>query len=210
MYNPPRYSSSDLDEAFRLMERNPFATVVTMAERKPFISHLPITAKMIDGNIELIGHLAKANPHWRFFSNGSTTIVFHGPHAFITPKWYTKNDVPTWNYLTVHAEGKVDLIESYEGLLDCLRELTVHSEKYWPSGWEFFIPEDLAGDHLQKGIVGFKMKVENFNFKKKLHQNAKEEDRAGVLRGLETRDDDQSRALLDEMLKMYSRDGKKL
>lgn len=119
------------------MERNPFATVVTVVERKPFISHLPITPKMIDGNIELIGHLAKANPHWQILSNNPTTIVFHGPHAFITPKWYTKNDVPTWNYLTVHAEGKVDLIESYEGLVDYLRELAVQSEIHWPSGWEW-------------------------------------------------------------------------
>ncbi len=210
MYNPPRYASHDPGEALRLMEQNPFATVITVSEQKPFISHLPVAAKMLDGRIELMGHLARTNPHWRLFANNPTTIVFHGPHAYITPKWYAQNDVPTWNYLAVHAEGEVDLIEGREDLLDCLRGLATHLEERWPSGWELFIPEDLSGDQLQKGIVGFKMKVESFNFKKKLHQGSREENRAGVLRGLGTRTDDQSRALLEEMLKMYARDGKDL
>lgn len=207
MYNPQRFKSADTNEAFHLMDQNPFATVITVVDGKPFISHLPITPKKVGDKIELIGHLARANPHWKSFSSSQVTVIFHGPHTYITPKWYAENDVPTWNYSTVHVTGKIELIESHDGIVDCLKELTAHVEKHWPSGWEFFIPDDLTGDMLPKSIAGFKIKVAEINFKKKLSQNRTPADRAGVLKGLETRDDDNSRSVLSEMKKLYSSTG---
>ncbi len=207
MYNPQRFKSGDTNEAFDLMDKNPFATVITVVEGKPFVSHLPLTPKMVGNEIELIGHLARANPHWKSFANSQATVIFHGPHTYITPKWYAENDVPTWNYSTAHVTGKIELIESHDGIVGCLKELTTHVERRWPSGWEFFIPDDLTGDILPKSIVGFKIKVDEINFKKKLSQNRTPVDRAGVLKGLETRDDDNSRSVLSEMMKLYSSTG---
>lgn len=115
--------------------------------------------------------------------------------------------MPTWNYSTAHVTGKIELIESRDGIIDCLKELTAHIERHWPSGWEFFIPDDLTGDILPKSIVGFKIKADEINFKKKLSQNRTTADRAGVLKGLETRDDDNSRSILTEMKKLYSSTG---
>lgn len=207
MYNPQRFKSEDDQEVFELMDRHPFATVITVVDGKPFVSHLPITPKKIGDKIELIGHLARANPHWRSFVNSQATVLFHGPQTYITPKWYAEDDVPTWNYSTVHVTGPVDLIESTEGIVECLKELTTHIERHWPSGWEFFIPGDLTGDVLSKSIVGFKIKADEINFKKKLSQNRSPADRAGVLKGLETRSDDSSRSVLTEMRKLYSLNG---
>ncbi len=154
-----------------------------------------------------MGHIARANPHWRAFSNSQATVIFHGPHTYITPKWYAQNDVPTWNYVTVHATGKIELIESNEGIVECLKELTAHVERYWTSGWDFFIPDDLAGETLSKSIVGFTIRIDDLNFKKKLSQNRTPPDRAGVLKGLETRNDDNSRSILNEMKKLFSPNG---
>jgi transcriptional regulator len=207
MYNPERFKSAETDEAFDLMKKNPFATVISVVESKPFISHLPLTPKKVGEHIELIGHLARANPHWKFLTASQVTVIFHGPHTYITPKWYVENDVPTWNYLTVHVTGKVELLESYDGIIDCLQELTAHVEQHWPSGWDFFIPDDLTEDVLPKSIVGFRIKTDGINFKKKLSQNRAPDDRAGVLRGLDSRNDDNSRAILSDMLKMYSPNG---
>jgi transcriptional regulator len=186
------------------MDQNPFATVITIVEGKPFVSHLPLTPKNLGDKIELIGHLSRANPHWKSFSNFQVTVIFHGPHTYITPKWYAGNDVPTWNYLIAHVTGKVELIESHDGIVECLKELADHIERQWPSGWEFFIPDDLAGDILSKNIVGFKIKIDEINFKKKLSQNRTAADQAGVLKGLESRGDDNSRSVLAEMKKLYS------
>jgi transcriptional regulator len=204
MYNPPRFKSENLDQAFELMDSYPFATVISIADGKPFVSHLPLTPKRSSDGIKLVGHLARANPHWKLLANSPSTAVFHGPHTYITPQWYAGGGVPTWNYSTVHASGSVELIEDHAGIVECINELTKHIERRWPSGWDFFIPDDLAGEVLAKSIVGFKINPVEINFKKKLSQNRSPADRAGVLRGLETRDDDNSRAILAEMQKLYS------
>lgn len=207
MYNPQRFKSADINEAFDLIDRNPFATVITVVDSKPFVSHLPLTPKRDGDKIELVGHLARANPHWKSFANSQVTVVFHGPHTYITPKWYAENDVPTWNYSTAHVTGKIELVESYDGIIGCLKELTAHVERHWSSGWEFFVPDDLKDEHLTKSIVGFKINVDEINFKKKMSQNRSPADRAGVLNGLKSRSDDNSRFVLDEMKKIYSLDG---
>ena len=207
MYNPQRFKSDDINEVFDLMDQNPFATVVTVVDGRPFVSHLPLTPKMLGNTIELIGHLARANLHWKSFANSQTVVIFHGPQTYITPKWYAENGVPTWNYSTVHVTGKIELIESYEGIVECLQDLTAHIERHRPSGWEFLIPDDLKGDILTRSIVGFRIKVEEIQFKKKLSQNRTAADRAGVLMGLETRDDDNSQSVLKEMKKLYTLTG---
>jgi transcriptional regulator len=207
MYNPQRFQSVDHNEAFELMDGNPFATLMTVVDNKPFVSHLPLTSKKVGNRIEIIGHLARANPHWKTFANSQATVIFSGPQTYITPQWYAENDVPTWNYSTVHVTGKIELIESHDGIVECLKELTAHVERHWPSGWDFFIPDDLTGDILPKSILGFRIQAEQINFKKKLSQNRSPADRAGVLKGLATRGDDNSKAVLAEMMKLYSTSG---
>jgi len=208
MYNPTRYQDSNQDEIFELMDQYPFATVISVGPDGPVVSHLPITPKRVEGKIELIGHLARANLHWQSLEQGKTLVIFQGPHTYVTPMWYKKNNVPTWNYVTLHASGATQLIQDHEGLVDCLKELTNHVERNWHSGWEFYLPEDLGPVQLPKAIVGFRIQVEKFNFKKKLSQNRSEEDRAGVLEGLKLRRDENSRLVFDEMSKLYLADGK--
>lgn len=207
MYNPQKYKSVDHDEAFDLMDRYPFATLITVSEGRPFVSHLPLTPKKVGDRVELIGHLARANPHWKLFMGSEVTAIFHGAHTYITPQWYAENDVPTWNYSTAHAKGSIELIEDEEGILGCLRELTTHVERHWASGWEFFVPEDLSGEILPRSILGFKIKVSEIAYKKKLSQNRTTADRAGVLKGLATRIDENSRLVLEEMSKLYTVEG---
>lgn len=199
MYNPIKFKSEDQGEAFALMDKYPFATLINVINGQTHISHLPLTPKRVGHEIELIGHMARANPHWTSFLNSQATVIFHGPHTYITPKWYADGGVPTWNYMTVHAIGTVELIEDYQGLVMCLQELTTHVERHWPSGWNFEIPDNLSGNILPKNIVGFRIKVEQINFKKKLSQNRTLADQAGVREGLESRSDDNSREVLEQM-----------
>ena len=212
LYNPPRFRVDDLDGAFEIMDKNPFATVISVAEGgEPVISHLPLTPKWIQGGggIELIGHLARANPHSKVIGTGSIHVVFHGAHAYITPKWYVHDSVPTWNYTAVHVKGRVELIETFEGLIDCLQDLSAHAERHWPSGWKFWVPEDLGEKFLPKKILGFRISIDELSFKKKLSQNRPPEEVAGVLRGLEARGDAGSLALLEDMRKLYADSGER-
>ena len=126
-----------------------------------------------------------------------------------SPEWYTDGDVPTWNYSIVHLTGQVQLIESVDGITDCLKLLTKQTEVLWPSGWNFYVPEDLAGDVLSKSIVGFKITADDFNFKKKMSQNRTAADRVGILKGLHGREDEQSHLVRKIMSDMYSANGEK-
>ncbi len=189
------------------MSQYPFATLITVAENTPLVSQVPLTPIWMGEKIVLVGHLARANSHWKSFALSKATVIFQGPHTYITPKWYVENDVPTWNYSTVHVTGQIELIESADGIVDCLNLLTAHVEQNWPSGWEFFIPDDLSGNALAKSIIGFRIIVDEINYKKKLSQNRSPADRAGVLEGLESRLDDNSRLILEEMRKLYTPTG---
>jgi len=207
MYTPQRFKSSDTAEAFEHMDCYPFAALVSVVDGKPVVTHLPLTPKRTGDQVELIGHFAKANPHWKSLAGAEVTAIFQGPHTYITPVWYAEDNVPTWNYSTVHAIGKIELLETYDEIIGCLKELTTHVERHWPSGWEFYIPEEIAGPILPKSIVGFKIKVGEILYKKKLSQNRTSEDRAGVLKGLEARKDENSQLVLKDMQKLYSSDG---
>lgn len=207
LYNSAKFKSQNQDQAFELMDENPFATVITVVNGEPFISHLPLTPKKVGDRIELIGHLARANPHAKVIGQHPILTVFHGPHTYITPEWYAEGDVPTWNYSLIHATGTVELVESYEGLVGCLKELSAHAEKHWPSGWNFFIPDDLSGDILTRSILGFKILIQDINYKIKMTQTRSSADRAGVMQGLTTRQDGQSQAVLKEMRRLYHANG---
>jgi transcriptional regulator len=207
MYLPPQYSNHDREQALALINDHPLATVITNNEGKNYISHIPVIASLMSGEIEFSGHIARANNHYKYLSKGLSTFIFHGPQTYITPKWYDQNNVPTWNYLTIHIEGTAELIEDPQELIQCLKKLSDHMESKWPSGWDFFIPEDLSGQNLRNGIVGFKLKADTLRFKKKLHQSSSPSDRAGVMKGLRTRTDELSQKILKEMEKIYDSEG---
>lgn len=202
MYNPTKFKSFDTQDAFDVMDGYPFATLISKAGDETEISHLPLTPLKRDGKIEVIGHMARANSHWQSLGTSPSTAVFLGPHTFISPKWYARDDVPTWNYSAVHVRGVVDLIESPADIAMCLEEQVAHMERLWPSGWNFFIPDNLKGDQLARAIIGFRIHVETIDFKKKMSQNRSAADREGVVAGLLTRTDDQSHAVRQEMLKI--------
>ncbi len=140
-YNPPRFQGKDRSEALDFISVNSFAAVITVFENNPTISQLPLTIEVRGDDIFLIGHLAKQNPHANIISKSKVTVLFHGAHTYITPVWYAENDVPTWNYSSVQVTGDVELIEDNQGLIDCLQVLTTDTEKKYPSGWNFFIPD---------------------------------------------------------------------
>jgi transcriptional regulator len=153
----------------------------------------------------LVGHTARANPHWHLLRGTSASLgadvkaIFQGPQSYITPQWYAENDVPTWNYATVHIRGRASLIEDPKGIKTCLEKLVSQMEAGRKSPWSFWIPGDLAGESLSASIVGFRIEVQNIEAKFKLSQNRPEADRRGVIRGLDAAGDDMSLAVSELM-----------
>ena len=78
-------------------------------------------------NSYLYGHFARPNPQWKDIENQKVLAVFQGPHCYISPSWYeTNRAVPTWNYVTVHVYGEVELLEDEQELMDSLHDLVIN------------------------------------------------------------------------------------
>ena len=114
LYTPTHFARTDRAAIARLMHEYPFATLVTPATPEPMVSHLPLL--LVPGcepHGTLLGHFARANPHWERARDVESIAIFHGPHAYVSPSWYAEPDrmVPTWNYATVHAHGTLEMID---------------------------------------------------------------------------------------------------
>src|SRR5438477_12570684 len=123
MYVPPHFAESDPATLHDFIEGHSFGLLVSQVGGVPFASHLPFLIDRTTGpHGTLLGHMARANPHWRELAGQTALAVFSGAHAYVSPTWYeAANVVPTWNYVAVHATGRAELVEDRDDLLAILR-----------------------------------------------------------------------------------------
>ena len=182
MFIPSSFRISDRDTLLVFIERYGFATLVsTDPNGVPFATHVPL---LLDRSSDLLlGHIARANPQWEMFGGRESLAIFHGPHAYVSPSWYTVAPaVPTWNYATVHVYGIPRVIDA-ERTADVVDRLVSKYEKHRPNPWAGEMPDDYRRRMLA-GIVGFEMPLTRLEGKFKLGQNRSAEDRAGTIAGL--------------------------
>lgn len=169
MYIPKQFEIKELAVAYDVIQENSFTTLFSMHEGVPFATHLPLLLNK-EKNY-LYGHFARPNPQWKDIINQTVLAVFHGPHCYISPSWYeTKKAVPTWNYVSVHVYGEVELLKDEHELMGSLDDMVL---KYETPDSSYKLQdvdaEFLAG--MNKGIQGFKIKINKIEGKAKLSQN---------------------------------------
>jgi transcriptional regulator len=194
MYVPAHFAESDLGKLHAAIEQYSFATLVSHAGGESFASHLPLLLERDAGpSGTLIGHMARANPQWRDAAGQRVQAIFAGPHAYISPTWYeAEKTVPTWNYVAVHAYGRLELIVDLTDSEAVLRRTIEVYEASQPSPWKLEeSPEFVA--RLTQQIVAFRIPIERIEGKWKLNQNHPPERRAKVIAVLELRPDENSR-----------------
>ena len=199
MYIPKHFQITDTAWCHALMRAQSFAAMITADDAGvPFATHLPILVDPARGSLgTLRGHVARANPHWRYLSAGRPTLViFAGAHAYVSPSWYaTHPSVPTWNYVAVHATGTGALVEDPEPVKTLLADLVRTYESSGPAAWSL---EGLPADYLagmQRGIVAFEIPIERLEGKAKLSQNRDAVDQARTREALAAADDPLARAV---------------
>jgi len=126
-------------------------------------------------------------------------VIFHGPHAYISPRWYTQMTVPTWNYIAVHVYGTVKIVEGDE-LHGALRRLMDHYEHPMPQPVKMEEIPDKTYHENFRGIVGFKIFIDEMQAAYKLSQNRDETSYHQVIDELE-KGDDVARGVAEEMKK---------
>jgi transcriptional regulator len=189
VYIPTAFRREDRPALFDFIDRHGFGTLVTVIDGAPFATHLPF---LLDrGRGVLLGHVARANPHWRALDGSAESLViFQGPHGYVSPSWYaTAPAVPTWNYAAVHVYGTPRLMEDETHLLDLLARLVRKYEAHRPQPWAMELPADYQ-QKMVRAIVGFEVPVARIEGKFKLSQNRPAEDRRNVIETLRAGDAD--------------------
>lgn len=191
LYIPPAFRVEDLDALHRHIEATGLALLVTVGDEGPLISHVPLFLDREGGPYgKLVGHLARANPQLsRSRLDQPAVAVFQGPDAYVSPRWYAAKRehgkvVPTWNYVVVHARGRLALFDDRDRLRSAVDRLTAIHEARSPEPWATSdAPPEYIAAQL-KGIVGVELTIEAIEGKHKLGQNRSVADRQGVIDGL--------------------------
>ncbi len=154
-------------------------------------NHIPflIDAQASEQGV-LRAHLARPNPQLRELAAvAECLVVFQGPQHYISPSLYptkreTEKVVPTWNYITVHAWGRPQVIDDTAWLRNQIEDLTRHNEENRATPWQVSdAPESFVAAQV-KGIVGLEIPIARIEGKWKVSQNRPAVDQAGVVAGL--------------------------
>jgi len=218
MYIPTKLVVSDIHEIHHFIDNHGFGLIVgngsdhdgrdaknkvgnTLGNHKKKGiegTHLPFILNKEEGEYgTLYCHFARINPHWTSLAGEEALVVFHGPHAYISPTWYASEpNVPTWNYTAVHVYGELTVL-SDEQTVEVM-EKTV--KKYEPQLWDNQrVMPTAYRDKLQKAVVACKITLTCVEAQYKLGQQRRDEDQQGVVEGLSQCEDLDSIGLLNFM-----------
>jgi transcriptional regulator len=206
VYNPPAFRETRPEELTAAMAAIGLATLVTRGSGGLVATHLPLLHDPEPApRGRLLGHLARANPQWRELAPDEEALaVFLGPEAYVTPRWYPSKAehgrvVPTWNYLAVHAWGRLRVETEPTALEALVRRLTERHEAGADIPWRVEdAPAAFLADQL-KGIVGIELTIARLEGKWKMSQNRPPADREGVIGGLERREEAGDAAVAEVM-----------
>ncbi len=194
MYIPKYYREEDRQIILAFLKQNNFATLVTFDGEKPIATHTPVEVVESENGWMIYGHLSRANPQKKTFSEQEALLIFQGPHTYISARWYTEVDVPTWDYMIVHVYGKVREIQGEE-LYAVLSRLVQHQESNTSYRLEG-LPQDMVQKEIQ-GVFGFAMQVTRVEGGYKLSQGKTQEERENIVGELEKRGDENSREIAE-------------
>ena len=195
MYTPPVNAETRLPVLRQMIAAHPLAAVVTLTNSGLVASHIPMVLEDDDSEFGVLkGHVSRANQQWKE-SRGDTDAlaIFSGPQHYVSAGWYTGKqehgrEVPTWNYVVVHASGPLRMVEDAAWLLEHLGTLTDQQEAGFSPPWKVTDAPTEYVNALLKAIVGFEMPVRRLEGKWKVSQNRNEVDRQAVIAGLERLD----------------------
>jgi len=186
MYNPPYGRIENRAEIVAMMRAHNFCLLVTGAGGELHGTHLPCLVDERDTGLVIELHMAKANPQWQQFFDDEVMVVFAGPHAYVSPRWYARTEaVPTWNYAAVHAYGKVTVVEDRDRKHAAQRRLVAAHDPDWLGQFDALTQEYL-GSMLQ-AIVVFEVAVTRIDARWKLSQNRGRQEQELIIDNLERR-----------------------
>ncbi|AMV46336.1 FMN-binding negative transcriptional regulator [Paraburkholderia caribensis] len=204
MYVPAHFAETRKEVLHSRIVQHPFGTLITHGSSGLDANHIPFELAAEDGELGVLrAHVARANPVWQEVANGDEVlVVFHAGDAYISPNWYPSKhelhkQVPTWNYMVVHAHGRMTILDDERYVRGVVGRLTRTHEASEPKPWKMGdAPKDYV-DAMVKAIVGIQVEITRLVGKSKLSQNKEARDIHGAAEALKSSGESQ---LADAML----------
>ncbi|WP_454688108.1 FMN-binding negative transcriptional regulator [Achromobacter aloeverae] len=191
MYIPEHFSVEDPAALHALVRAHPLGALVTHGAGGLDANHIPFELEVAaDGQATLLAHVARKNPVWRDARDGDEVlVVFRADDAYISPNWYPSKhefhqQVPTWNYLVVHAHGRIRIRDDEKFVRGVVARLTRAHEKSQPKPWKMTDSAPEYIDAMLREIVGVQVDVTRLVGKAKLSQNKDRRDLESAARGV--------------------------
>ena len=188
MYIPHHFQFKNPLEKIAFMKQNSFATIITSINNIPFATQLPFDIDDSRDKPILCSHFAVSNKQAEYIEENTSLVIFSGPHGYISPVHYDKNEnVPTWDYISVHAYGKAKIISEEWEKEKVLEKMIRFYEQNYLTQWKNLSDKYKKG--MMKGIIAFEMEITDLQGIKKLSQNRTDNERMKIVRHLNNSND---------------------
>lgn len=197
MYLPAHFDESRKDVMHALIAGNPFGSLISHGKSGLDANHIPFELASNEGDLGVLhAHVARSNPLWQDVVDADEVLViFRAGDAYISPTWYPSKheahkQVPTWNYVVVHAHGRITIRDDEKYVRSVVARLTRTHEATEPQPWKMGdAPRDYI-DTMLKSIVGLQIDITRLTGKSKLGQNKEARDIRGAGEALKARGND--------------------
>ncbi|SDO99135.1 negative transcriptional regulator, PaiB family [Microbacterium testaceum StLB037] len=186
MRQNPIFAMTDVGEIRRLIDLNPWVTLVSQTDDGLVASHYAVMLDDTRDDLTIVGHVGKPDDAILGLGDRELLVVVQGPHGYITPRWYGDVPaVPTWNFVSAHLSGIPELLSPEENL----RVLERLVERFEGDGDDarglYAVPNDAAFvERLERGTMGFRLTPTRVTAKRKLSQNRPAEVVETIIDGL--------------------------
>lgn len=188
MRQNPSFVLADVAEIRRVIDANPWATIVSSGPEGLVASHYVVLLEEGRDDLAIVGHVGRPDDLVHDLGGRELLVAVQGPHGYISPGWYGDvAAVPTWNYTAVHLAGVPEVLTAEENLL-VLDRLVERFERALPDPrlmWERPNDPDFV-NRLAAGTVGFRLTPTRVVAKRKLSQNKPVETIETVIAELES------------------------
>lgn len=173
MRQNPSFALADVAELRRVIEDNPWATIVSHGDERLVASHYAVLLDEGRDDLTVVAHVGRPDDLIHGLGQRELLVMFQGPHGYISPGWYgDAQSVPTWNYIAVHLAGVPEILSDEENLavldrmVDRFEGVMPQPKRMWERPNDEAFVRRLAG-----GTVGFRLTPTRIAAKRKLSQN---------------------------------------
>ncbi len=177
MRQNPSFAMTDAEELRRVIDDNPWMTLVSGTPDGLVASHYAVLLDEDRDDLTIVGHVGKPDDAIHGLGERELLVIVQGPHGYISPGWYGDvPSVPTWNFVSVHLSGIPEILSPEENLR-VLDRLVARFESALPQPrlmWQAPNDEEYVR-RLERGTVGFRLTPTRVVAKRKLSQNKPDE-----------------------------------